>query len=352
MRRKINKAVIFLLVLSVLILPGCAKPKETRYQASFLDLFDTVTVIVGYAGTEEDFGALAQEIHDLLEQFHELYNIYDSYELINNIKTINDNAGVKPIPVDSRIVSMLQFGKQVFVMTGGAVNIAMGSVLSIWHDYREAAINDPENAELPPEDMLKNASAHCNIDDVVIDEEASTVYLKDPLMRLDVGAVAKGYAVEQVAEYLESRGLTSLLLSVGGNIRAIGSKISGSGKPAKWNVGIKNPEPGAEKTELMSAYVKDCSVISSGIYERYYTVGGVQYHHIIDPVTLMPAQHYSQVTIICRDSGLGDALSTAVFNMPLSRSKAFVEKLDDVEALWILKDGTMVYSDGFKEYLD
>jgi thiamine biosynthesis lipoprotein len=171
-------------------------------------------------------------------------------------------------------------------------------------------------------------------------------------MRLDVGAVAKGYATEQVARYFEGQGVKSLLISIGGNVRAIGEKlIPDSSGEKRWNIGVQNPDKSSPDSDLMNVLVSGLSVVSSGIYERYYTVDGVQYHHIIDPTTLMPSVYFAQVTILCRDSGLGDALSTAVFNMPLEQGRKYIESLGSVEAVWVMKDGSLEYSGGFKKYL-
>ncbi len=347
-----KKIITICLCLTVLLLSGCARTETKRYQAEFLSLFDTVTTIVGYSDSEEHFKEFAEQARAKIEEYHQLYDIYNKYEGINNVKTINDNAGKAPVEVDRRIIDMLKFARDEYEATSGAVNVALGAVLSIWHDYREAGLNDPENAELPPMELLKEAATHTDPDDVVIDEAASTVFLKDPEMSLDVGAVAKGYAVEQVARYFESRGVTSLLLSVGGNVRAIGEKLIASPDGNKsWTIGVQNPDKESAETEIFSVLVNGSSVISSGIYERYYTVGGQQYHHIIDPATLMPAEYIAQVTIFCPDSGLGDALSTAVFNMPFERGRAYVESLESAEAAWVMLDGSIKYSSGFQEYL-
>ncbi|MEM5769324.1 MAG: FAD:protein FMN transferase, partial [Bacillota bacterium] len=273
----------------------------------------------------------------------------DDYAGVNNIKVVNDNAGNAPVLVDSRIIDLLQYAKEQYVLTKGTLNIALGPVLKLWHDYREAGTEDTENAELPPMALLQEENKHTNIDDLIIDASASTVYFRDPLMRLDVGAIAKGYATEQVAQYFEQQGVTNLLLSVGGNVRALGGKFEDSSdKVVPWKVGVKNPDLSSSETELLSVPAEDCSVVSSGIYERYYTVDGVQYHHIIDPETLMPATHYAQVTIVCRDSGLADALSTAAFVLPRDEALAYINAMDGVEACWVLKDGNQFYSDGFE----
>lgn len=350
-----KKLTAILLCAALLFTSGCGvmtgSPKHIRYQAEFLSLFDTVTSIVGYAESKEDFTRLAGQIRDKLEEYHKLYTIYDDYEGVNNIKTINDNAGKAPVSVDSRIIELLEYSKEQYVLTKGTLNIALGPVLKIWHDYREAGVSDPKEAELPPMELLRQAAGHTNIDDIVIDAEASIVYLKDPLMRLDVGAIAKGYAAEQVAKYIKEQGAENLLLSVGGNVRAIGGKFQDGGdKAVPWAVGIKNPDLSSSQDQLMSVLAEDCSVVSSGIYERYYTVDGLQYNHIIDPETLMPASHYAQVTIICEDSGLADALSTAAFILPRDEALAYINGMDGVEACWVLTDGSQFYSEGFEAF--
>ena len=304
-----KKITALCLCLMLLLSSGCAKTETNRYQAEFLELFDTITTIVGYSDSEAHFKAFAEQVRSKVEEYHQLYDIYHDYEGVNNVKTINDNAGKAPVVVDRRIIEMLQFAKDEYTATGGAVNVALGAVLSIWHDYREAGQNDPESAELPPMALLQAASDHTDINNVVIDEKASTVFLKDPDMTLDVGAVAKGYATEQVAQYFENQGSQSLLLSVGGNVRAIGEKlVPGTDGDKRWTIGVQNPDKSSPDSELMSVLINGLSVVSSGIYERYYTVNGIQYHHIIDPTTLMPSVYYAQVTILCRDSGLGRRL--------------------------------------------
>ncbi|MGI6151652.1 MAG: FAD:protein FMN transferase [Christensenellales bacterium] len=346
-----KKAIAAGLALILLFNLGCA-PEKKRFQAEFLTLFNTVTRIVGYAQSEEEFRNLAQKIYDELLEYHQLYDIYHDYEGVNNLKTINDNAGIAPVAVDARIIDMLEFARKQCERSGGRVNVALGGVFKIWHDYRQAGTEDPENAELPPMNLLKEAAQHADIDDLVIDRVASTVFLKDAKMHLDCGAIAKGYAVEQVALYLEDLGVESLLLSVGGNIRAIGERAQPDDKGEKrWMIGIQNPDKSSEQKELLVVRIAGLSVVSSGVYERYYTVEGRRYHHVIDPETLMPSAYFDQVTILCQDSGLADALSTAIFNMPLEEGKAYIENLDGAEALWVLKDGSLQYSSGFMDYV-
>ena len=327
---------------------SCAKTDTydmKRYEAEFIELFNTFTKIVGYSETEEEFKSYAQQIYDDLTEYHRLYDIYTDYDGLNNIKTINDNAGIKPVKVDQKIIDMLVFSKSMYELTDGKTNIAYGSVLKIWHEYRTDGIDDPENAELPPLKKLQEASEHTDINDVIIDRENSTVFLSDPMMSLDVGAIAKGYATEQVADKLAANGLVSGILNVGGNVRAIGNNIK-TGEP--WSVGIQNPDSESEEAILNLVNLEETSMVSSGDYERYYTVDGKRYNHIIDTKTLFPAENFTAVTVICEDSGMADALSTAIYCMDFEQGHELIQSIEGSEAMWVFKDKSIRYSEGFE----
>ena len=195
-----------------------AQEGPQRYSTIFYDAFDTVTQVIAYCNSEEEFTRQMDALHADLLEYHQLYDIYNDYDGVTNIKTINDNAGTAPVQVDDKILGMLELARQMYNTTDGKLNIAMGSVLRIWHDYREAAGQTETDADnkLPSQEELDAAARHCDINNLVIDEEAKTVYLADPEMSLDVGSVGKGYAVEMVAQAAEARGLTSALISVGG----------------------------------------------------------------------------------------------------------------------------------------
>jgi len=327
---------------------ACGGENKTRYEAEFLELFDTITKIVAYTDSKEEFTKYSQLIYNNLKEYHELYDIYKDYPGINNIKTINDNAGIKPVKVDKKVIDLLLFAKEWYKNTDGKMNVALGAVLEIWHKYRTEGIEDEANAALPQMDALKGAAKHTDINKVIIDEANSTVFLEDPKMSLDVGAIGKGYATEQVSQIAIKNGFTSGLISVGGNVRAIGNK---GARNQLWNLGIQNPDKESEKSTIHIVYLTDLSLVSSGDYERYYTVAGKRYHHIIDPDTLFPSEYYTDVTIICKDSGMADALSTAVFNMPIAKGLKFINELPDTEAMWVLKNGEIKYSEKFKKFI-
>lgn len=340
-------AIVLVVFVGLLFYQRKGALKIERYEAQFTDVFDTVTQIIGYAGSQEEFSRQISELKEQFDYYNQLYDIYNDYEGVNNIKTINDNAGKEPVIVAPEIIDLLKLGKEAYEKTNGEINIVYGSVLCLWHDYREAGVQDPVNAKLPPMEELKERAAHTNIDDLIIDEEASTVYLADPKMSLDVGSIGKGYAVQQVAEYAKEHGIEHLLISGGGNICVVGTREDGEA----WRVGIQNPDLSSGEEYVQKVQLQDMSIVTSGDYQRYYEVDGKQYCHIIDKDTMMPAEHVASVSVIMQDSGEADAMSTALFNMEYEKGKAFVESMEGVEAMWIWKDGTITYSSGFSKYL-
>ena len=190
------------LALSALSLCACQKEPE-KFNAYSFDYFDTVTTITGYAKNQKEFDKVADGILSELAEYHKLFTIYHRFDGMENLCTINELTGGehRTVTVDPRIIDMLSYAKEMYEITEGTVNVAMGSVLSIWHEYRNDGIADPSTAKLPPMEKLEVAAEHMDMNGLVIDEEACTVTLTDPAMKLDVGAIAKGYAVEMVAQY-------------------------------------------------------------------------------------------------------------------------------------------------------
>ena len=336
------RRIVSLLVVTALLLCGCSrlgKPEKKQYTATFLTLFDTVTTILGHAESEEAFTETVQKIHDDLEGYHRLFDIYHDYEGINNLKTVNDQAGIAPVQVDQAIIDLLIDCRAYYEQTSGRVNVAMGSVLELWHVARNRGISDPANAALPKMGELEAAAEHIRFEDILIDEAASTVYIPDPEMSLDVGAIAKGWATQRVAENAPA----GMLISVGGNVCATGPKQG----EHPWVIGIQNPDGG---DYLHTIYVESGCVVTSGDYQRTYTVEGEQYHHIIDPDTLMPAAYWRSVSIVCEDSALADALSTALFLLPLEDGRALAEQCG-ADVLWIDTEGKEYMTPGFESII-
>lgn len=346
MKNKIIKInLIIILFIICYILTGCTLFKKKLFSKTYFEYFDTVITIQGYEKKESDFLENTKQVDSFLEEYHKLYDIYYEYSGINNICTINKNAGQKAVKVDEKIINLIEYGIKMYDETSGMLNIAMGSVLKLWHNEREKAIDGI--GKLPDKEKLIEASKHTNVDDIVINKEESTIYLKDKDMSIDVGSIAKGYVTDKLTQHLKDKRVTSYILNLGGNIGLVGEK----GDNTPWKVGIQNPDLTSENTTIRVFNLKDTSVVTSGSYQRYYEVDGTKYHHIINPITLMPENNYLSVSIITNSSVLADCLSTALFNLSIEDGKKILAKYENTYAMWIDKDNNVHYSNGLEAFL-
>lgn len=314
---------------------------QSSYANSCLDCgFDTVFSLRVYDVSQDEFNTSYQEAADLFTYYNNLFDIYNNYDGLNNLKTINDNAGIAPVKVDPVVIELLQKAKEFYDLSGGEFDITQGSLLSVWHKYREEGMTANENGsygKVPPESELQEAATHHGWDAVEIDEENSTVYITDPDVSLDVGGIAKGFATEKIAAKLAEDGTKTAAVNAGGNVRTLGIKSDGT----PWRIGIQNPSGSG------SLFVIDSntagSFVTSGDYERAYTADdGVTYSHIIDPKNLFPATYYHSVSIITRDSGTADCLSTTLFTMDYDEGVQLINDYkaahpdETLEVVWIM----------------
>lgn len=324
-----------------------ANQQMHKFSHMFFDTFDTAITIIGFAESQDKFDGIASLAEQRFVELHRLYNQYQPYDGLNNMYFVNGNASQNPVKIDSDLFDLLSWAKRRQTETKGKVNIALGPVLALWHDERENAEANPEKAALPEMADLLAAKEHTDIDDLILNEDEQTVFFADPKMKLDLGAVAKGYAAEIVAQMLLETEMTSFIINAGGNVRTGHPPLDGR---KSWGIGIQDPDaaivlPGSSDV-LDVLFLADNSLVTSGDYQRYYLYEGRRYHHLISPDTLFPAEYMRSVTIITRDSAYADLLSTAVFLMPYEEGRAFVESLEGVDALWILNDHSIQMTEG------
>ena len=342
------KKIICLLLSFTLIISlfGCSSKANKRYTTTYTDSFDTVTTIVAYDSSQKAFNASSELLQNELNRYNQLFDIYS--EAPGNLGTLNKTAMEAPVKVEKDVIELLKYGKEAYKESDGKLNICFGSVLELWTKARETAVADEKKAYIPDMKELKKASRHTNPDDLVIDEKNSTVFFKDKGLRLDVGAIAKGWTAQRLTEFISENGLwESYMLNLGGNVVTKGFKENDGS--SKWNIEIQNPNP-KSSTPAGTLSLTDRSVVTSGNYQRFFVYDGKSYCHIIDTKTLMPARYYAGVTVICEDSALADRLTTQLFVMPIDEGKKLVESLDGVEALWINLRFGYARSSGFDAY--
>lgn len=320
-----------LLLLAVAPAVGCGGHAAPRRYSTY-DYFDTLCVLHDQSGDgTAAFDERVSVFREVLSQYHRLLDIYHEYEDTVNLATLNRTAGTGPVEVSRELFDFLVYAKEIAALTQGRTNIAMGAVLSLWHEAREAA-GEGEGV-LPSEAALSAAAQHVDIDCLRLDEATLTVELTDPALRLDAGAIGKGYAAERLYERLAGMGVGACAIDLGGNLRTVGSKRDGTA----FTAGIRDPEDGTQTVRTVPLTEGGCA--TSGSYERTMTVQGVSYHHIIDPLTLYPATYFVSVTVLARDAGLCDALSTALFCLPKEEAFALLSTLEGVRAVFITADG-------------
>ncbi len=341
--QRILQTAIALLLVTVSVCPAVSCSDGQGMQSeTYYDMFDTFVTVMAYERDADVFEENCKKIKNTLWECSVLFDIYREYDGYNNLCTVNKNAGKSPVKVDARIIELIEYSKEMYKATSGKINIAMGSVLGLWHECREQNTKEPGSAPLPSSEALEEADRHTDIEKVKVDREAMSVYLEDGGMSLDVGAVAKGFAADEVIKMLRSDGITDgYAVNIGGNLMVLGERQGGFA----WQASVKSPyEDKAERIARIE--MKDASLVTSGIYERYFTVDGERYHHIIDPQTLYPSEHFDSVSVLGENSMQCDALSTALFCMTQEEGQALIAELDGVEALWV-KDSRIIRSAGF-----
>jgi len=361
---KVRKVISIFVICSLFLLTGCQKKVTYEYMTKrFVGPFDTITTYITYAKSGEDFDKQCELIDEKLNYYNNLFDKYNVYDGLNNVKTINDHAGKEAVVVDEVLIDLIELCIQRNHEISNKVNIAFGSVIDIWHMYREEAESSGGIGEVPSLEQLQKANEHTSLESIKVDKEEKTVYIDDENVSIDVGATAKGYAIELIKQDLIAMGVDNFLLSGGGNVVSYGErKIQKEGEfyldecQNKFCVGIESPQDGnyAKKSDDSEneaiLVVQGESIVTSGDYQRFYEdVHGVKYHHLIDPDTLYPAVHFRSVSIVTEDSGLADFLSSAVFLMEYEDGIKLINSLDGVEAIWLLEDGKIRLSDGLKD---
>ena len=332
--KKISCLLALLLLIPTLF--SCGGERRERHSVSFFDVFDTSVTLVAITESQEVFDDAAKEVHETLLRLHRLFDIYHEAQGVNNLYQVNLSAGIAPVKVEQDLFDLLSVGLEYAEKTGGRLNICMGAVLSLWHEARE------DGTTLPEKGALQEAAKHIDYQNLILDRENQTVFFADAEMKIDVGAIAKGYAGDIAAQTLEEKGIVSYAVDLGGNVVVRGYKENGE----LWRVGIQDPT-GEGLIKTVSVGGEDrTSVVTSGDYQRYYEVAGERYHHIISYETLYPVNTFHSVTVIASSSMIADALSTSLFCLSAKEGERLVKE-SGAEAFWIFADQTQKESEGF-----
>lgn len=328
---------ILMFITLTLVLVGCSK-EEAKYSNTFYDTFDTQIMYLEYNDSEKEYEENYQFVVDEFTRLHKLYDNYRSYEGVNNISTVNEKAGKEAVIVDEDLFNLVEYSIEQYDKTLGYTNIAMGKVLKIWSDVREhnEGLEDADTI-IPDQAELEEADKYSNIENIELNRENLTIFIKDENTQIDLGAVAKGYATEIVADKLVERGVNKASINAGGNVRTIGNKPDGT----DWGIALQNPD--VESSDYLDVlYLEGSeSVVTSGDYQRFFMHDGKRYHHLINPKTLWPENRYRAVSIVTEDSGLADVLSTALYLATEEEGQEILKNYEEeIGAMWVTDDST------------
>lgn len=352
-KRRISLMIALVLLFS--LLASCKPKVRMKFSFDYFDSFDTLVKATGYFFTQEEADKFDKKLAEKLKYYDNLFDCHKEHEGLNNVYTINKMAGKEKVKVDEALINLISQSKTLGLKYDSRVNIAFGAIIELWEkSMTEALENDELKAATPDIDELKERAKYASLNNIIIDKEESTVYITDERTKINLGSVAKGYAVELICNELKDEGFDSVVISAGGNVKTIGHP-NGETK-RKWTVGVENPYSASEMKEGDSEiydilYTMDKSIVTSGDYQRYfYGLDNVKYNHIIDTRTLSSARNFRAVTVITKDSGIADFLSTLLFTMTYEEGTEAIKDFPDTEALWINFDNTEFYTDGLKHY--
>lgn len=326
------------LMLLMLIIAGCSKNADSSSDASSLIsnpysetefLLGTVITIKVY---DKDKESALDKVFDRIEVLEQQMT---ANEAGSEVAEINEQAGKGPVEVSEDVWQVIKQGKDYSELAEGSFDIAVGPLTSLWNIGMD-------DARKPLQEEIDDILPLIDYEKVELDEAEQSVMLTESSMRLDLGAIAKGYIADEVIELLEEEGVTTAVVDLGGNIYVMGNQTSGD----PWVVGVQNPFlPMGETVGRLTA--SNQSIVTSGIYERFLEVEGEIYHHLLNPQTGYPFEgELASVSVISEHSIDGDALSTLLYSKGLEEGLDFIQQMQDAEAIFVTKDKNVYITDG------
>lgn len=315
------------LALLTAVFTGCAKKPEPISQTGFM--LDTVVRIDVF---DNENKAILDGSFEKIKEYEKIFSRTDPE---SELWAIN-NRSSQTVEVSEPMRELLEKGLYYCDISDGALDITIAPLSELW---------DFKNSEhsVPAESAIEEARKSCDYRTVSLSGNVLT--FSNPDTKLDLGALAKGYIADKVKEYLLENGVSSAIINLGGNVLCVGEKPGGSA----FNIGIRKPF--AQDT-IRTVAAKDLSIVSSGVYERYFEENGTLYHHILNPKTGYPYQNeLLSVTILSESSLDGDGFSTLVFSLGLEEGMKLINSMDYLEAVFITEDYEIYYSDGAEELL-
>lgn len=321
--------ILLIIILITLILLFIDKSVYKEYSKNYFYMDTYINVKVNTTKSKNEMDKIFDDIDYLYSSYHKLTDRYNEYDGIVNIYYLNEklNDG-EEVEVDKRLSDIIDIGIKYYSKTNGLFNIASGNLTGIWKEFIDECSIVPSNDEL---------EVNIDIKDIVLEENNYTKYNG---VKLDLGGISKGYVTELVGKYLEENNIYSYIINAGGNV-----KVGKAYNKDYYVVGITDPDNTSNIFTKLN--INNLSVVTSGNYQRYCDLDGVNYNHIINPVSKYPSNYVKSVTVVGEDSTICDIYSTYLYLVPVEDGLKIVNSNSDIEAIWYVDEDNIVRSDGF-----
>jgi len=314
----------FVAVLALLFAP-CVSAGWLHKDADIMGTRITVELF------HEDPAVAQRGVEDVLAEMRRIDRDMSPWIESSELARLNREAASHPVPVSDELFQLIHTSLYFSEQTRGAFDITFASV-GFLYDYRKGI--------RPDDTQRRQATGLINYHNLVLDEQAHTIAYSKPGVRIDLGGIAKGHAVDRCIRLLQDMGIRQALVTAGGDSRMIGERWAG--RP--WNIGVRDPRD--EHKVVAVIPLENVAVSTSGDYERYFEENGVRYHHIINPASGDSARGMHSATIIGPDATTTDALSTSVFVLGVEQGLALINQLSSIDAIVVDAQGRLHYSDG------
>ncbi len=336
--KKKNAYLAFFVLIAILFFSACSKKEEVKVNKE--PYSDRQTLMGTYVEIRVYDDGKKATVAKAFARVKELDKEITINQKGSEVDAINDAAGVKPVKVSKDVYTLIKKAYAYSKDSRGGFDLAIGSITQLWR------IGFPD-ARKPSQAEIDQQLKYVDYRKVKLNDKEQTVYLEEKGMKIDLGAIAKGYITDEVVKVLKKNQVTTAVVDLGGNVYVLGH--SPRGEDADWTVGIQDPNK-SRNTVLGTVIERNKTLVTSGIYERYLEVDGKKYHHLFDSRTGYPFDNdIAGVTIIADKSVDGDGLSTAVFSMGVKKGLEYVESLDDVDAIFVTKADKVYITKGIKD---
>ncbi len=319
--------IILTIILISLILLYIDKSTYKEYNKNYFYMDTYINIKISTTKSKKEINNIFEDIDYLYSSYHKLTNRYEKYEGIVNIYYLNEILeNNEEIEIDKRLADIITLGIEYYKKTNGLFNIAGGNLTQIWKETIDKCDKLPTNLDI-----------NINIDDIKLEENK---YIKYNNIKLDLGAISKGYVTELVGNYLEDNNINSYIINAGGNV-----KVGKAYNKDSYTIGITDPTN--KETIFTKVNINNKSVVTSGDYQRYCIINNQKYSHIINPYTKYPSNYTRSVTVITPSSTIADIYSTYLYLLPPEEGLKIVNANEDIEAIWYIDEDNIVRSDNY-----